>query len=283
MSEHLSGILDKALARLEAGERVEDILADHPSQRDDLSQLLMAAQGLSLLRAAPRTPSEAGLATFLDQARAVQAEAARTHHRWKWLAGRLDTFKDLCWEPRTRLVVGPLLAFVMLLALMAGMIALAADSLPGDLLYPVKLTAEELRLSFSADVSDRIQRHLSRARARSEEIQRLSEAGRPISEVTLLRMRASLEATLLAAASADVKDAPSLLAAAREVAARQEALLFQLEATAANAQQRRLIGQARLILSQTVSLARAGQSNPYGFHLDAKSGFPQLGSASPLP
>jgi hypothetical protein len=278
MSEHISSVLDRALARLEAGEPVESILTDYPSQSGELAPLLAVTRELSSLRDVPAPPEpEAGLAAFLDQARALRPEAASRHRLHRRLIERLASFRDLWWYPRVRLTVGTLVALVMLFGLLSSTISLAADSLPGDWLYPVKLAGEEIRLSFTFEQTTRAEYHLARARARVGEIQRLAQAGRPIDETTLSHMSRSLETSLLAAAAANPAETLRLLRAIEETTAEQAALLAAAEAIATDASARQLLGQARLSLAQTRSLAYAGQANVHTFRLNIILGLFQVG------
>jgi hypothetical protein len=282
MSEHLSVILDRALARLEAGEPVESILADYSSQRDELAPLLAAAQELSSLRAVPSPAEpEAGLESFLAGAKAAHSDLASQPRLGRWLTNRLAALRNLWWYPRTRLVVRTMAALALFFVLMGGTITLAADSLPGDWLYPVKLASEEIHLSLTFNQTARAEYHLVRARTRAEEIQHLVQAGRSIDETTLARMNRSLEACLLATASADLNEIPRLLATIQETTIAQTSLLAAASATAITARDRELLDRARLSLTQAWSLARAGQTDLHAFLLHARLGMLQIGQPSP--
>jgi len=283
MSDHISTVLDKALARLAAGEPLEAILADHPLQRDELIPLLAVARELSSLQTVPPpTNAEAGLAAFMDEARVLRAEPAPQRCYRRWLDDWLMLLNRLLQSPQTRPVLGAVTALVVLLVSTGGTMALAADSLPGDWLYPVKLAGEEVRLSLISDQSDRAQYHLVRAQTRAKEVQRLAEDDGSLDEVTLVRLNQSLEASLLAVASADRSDIPRLLVAIEEMAIEQAALLNTIEATVASAHTRQLLGLARSSLVRTGSFARAGQADVYAFCLNARLGALQIGRPSSL-
>jgi uncharacterized damage-inducible protein DinB len=66
----------------------------------------------------------------------------------------------------------------LLVALVGGTVYAAQDSLPGDALYPVKLTTERVGLAVGADESVRAERALSFADKRVREIQALAGRGR---------------------------------------------------------------------------------------------------------
>ena len=282
MSGHLSTILDKALARLEAGESVGMILADYPSHSEELAPLLEAAQDLALLRDVP-TPAEpdVGLAAFLDEAGALRSELESRRPLWRRLTKWLAAFSNLGQYPGARLAAGSLVALILLFGLIGGTISLAADSLPGDWLYPIKLTGEEIRLTFTLDQGARAEYHLTRAKTRAEEILQLARAGRPIDEVMLERMDRSLEASLLAVASADLGEMPRLLLAIEEAANEHAALLAVASTAVTDGRVRHLLVQAQLGLTQAGSLAQAGRANVHTFHLNARLGVLRVGRPSP--
>jgi hypothetical protein len=282
MSEHISVILDKVLERLDSAEPLESILADYPTQRDELVSLLAVVRELSPLRQVP-LPSEpeAGLAAFLEEARALAPGATSRRGRWRWLDERLVALRSISYS-RTWVAARAATFLVLLFVLVSGALSLSANSLPGDWLYPVKLASEEARLSLTVSQSARAEYHLQRAQNRAEELQRLVRAGRPVDERTLARLEGALEASLLAAASADQGQIPRLLFAIEQVSAKQAALLELAQATAVNSRTRQLLGQARADLIQAQSLAHVGRANVYTFRLNASLGALQLGAAPSL-
>ncbi|MGD9100242.1 MAG: DUF5667 domain-containing protein [Anaerolineae bacterium] len=270
MNEHVSVVLDKALARLEAGEPLEAVLADYPSQRDQLMPLLLVARQLSSLRAMPPpTRSEAGLAAFLEDA---QAWRSGMPPRRRWRGNWLAVFRQLRWSPQTRLALGMVVSLLVLFVLVGSTVVLSADSLPGDWLYPVKLAGEEARLVLISGQAARAEYHLLRARTRAEEVRRLVQEGRSVDEITLTRLNQSLEASLLAAASARPEEVPLLLAAIEEMAAEQLAMLSAAETTAITARTYQLLLLARSSLIRIESLARAGRADVHTFRLNATLG-----------
>lgn len=276
MSEqHLSTTLDQALARLEAGEPVNAILADDASGKTELAALLLAARELSSSRAVPLPPEpEPGLTAFLEQARALRGEGASWRRGRRVLAERIAALRDLCRYPQTRLVVSVLVALVLLFVSMGSTIALADSSLPGDWLYPFKLAGEELRLSFTFDPAARAQYRLAQAAARAEEVLGLARADLPIDEAALSRLDRSLEASLLSTASADTRETPQLLANIEGMAIEMMLWLATAQATATgdNPLQFEMLERAYVSLAQTLWLAHDGRADLYSFRLDARLG-----------
>lgn len=282
MSEQLSTVLDKALARLEAGEPLEAVLIDYPSQRNELAPLLLAAWKLSSIRAvALPAEIETGLMGFLEEARVLRPGADSKSRLRTWLADRRAGLEQLWWRPSVRLCVGSLAALVLMLCLLGGLLNLAGGSLPGELLYPFKLTGEEVRLAFSYNQLDRAEYHLTRAQTRAEEIYRLVQAGRFVHEGTVARLDQSLEASLRAAAEVNPAEISRLLARIEAMTADQEAKLSAAEAAAKTAGVRQLLSRARQGLARARYLAQAGRGDVFGFSLDAKYGVTGIGLPSP--
>jgi hypothetical protein len=70
------------------------------------------------------------------------------------------------------------------------------DSLPGEMLYPVKTWSEDVRLDLTADPETKLDLSLEFTDERLAEIQELSEAGLPVDEVALDSLEETLDETL---------------------------------------------------------------------------------------
>jgi hypothetical protein len=283
MSEHFSTILDSALANLRAGEPIESILANHPSRRDELAPLLLAAQELSNLRPTPPLARpEDGLAAFLEHARNLSTNAKPEPSLWHRLIEPVKASRELWWYPQTRLVAGAAIALVLLFTLMGSAITLAATSLPGDWLYPAKLAGEEIRLSLTSDQITLANNRLARARTRAQEIERLAQASRPIDEAALVRLDRSLEAVLLTTASADPSAISQLLAEIEGTTAELTAMVAAVEAITddGNGRQAQMLERARLSLLQAQQVAGSARLDTYAFQLSAMLGTFQIGSST---
>jgi hypothetical protein len=274
MSENLVSLLDRLLTRLRAGESVEDILADYPARREQLGSLLWVAQALAPLRAEPRpTQAEARFAQFVADAHALHLTATMRRRPRRRLSVRGAALAELWRHPRLQQVVATVVALVTLCVFTATAIALAAHSLPGDLLFPVKLAAEELELSFSADPTARAEYCIARAQTRAEEIGRLARLGRPVTEAALERLDRALEAGLNAVAMADAAHTQSLLAPFVEMTGQQAGRIAAQAVTVHQQSLRDGLEQAALALTQAQSLAQSGQVDPFTFRLDGQFGF----------
>jgi len=166
MSKGFEKILDECLERLIQGESVEECLARYPEQAAELEPLLrvalMAKEASSVeprpeLKAAARNRFQSVLS---DMGRRQQRRGFALRWRWRWAIT---------------------VAAVVLLLFVAGGSTVAAsnDSLPGDLLYPVKTGVERVRLWFETTDTGKAKLHAQFANRRIEEIIRIIEKDKP--------------------------------------------------------------------------------------------------------
>jgi hypothetical protein len=270
MNERFSNLLDEALERFKAGESVDAILADYPTHRDGLELLLSAAQELSALEhVPPPASSEVGLATFLAEAKDLEAQARSNRNGLPRFAAEIEILRQWWHCPRIRLALGMGMTVVLLFVMVSATFQLSSHSLPGEWLYPVKLASEELHLSFTRDQVARTEYTLLRARTRVREIQTLAETGRPIPAATLKRLDRSLQDGLTSVALVQDAEMRRLLADLEGMALEQTAVLLELEQET-HQQAHPLLAQMRQSLEQTRAFASAGQADVNAFRLNAQ-------------
>ena len=169
----LEDLLAQCLDDLAKGSSVEECLARYPQWRDELKPLLLTAQRI---HTAPRVvPSPA----FRQVARTrmlnlIQAEAPVEHRS----RGVVQVYVHRILQPflniptMARHLSAPILASLLLVASMiigGGVVYASGDSLPGDILYPVKLTTEQVQLTLSLYETGDAQLHLKFAGERVRE------------------------------------------------------------------------------------------------------------------
>jgi hypothetical protein len=146
------------------------------------------ANMLELLKSTPpRDPLAAaqGRARFLQEAEGVLSSPSLSPFGWlkkKWSGLKNDR------ENSNMSMIGGGLALKTLATLLTvlilffggvGMTALAAQAaLPGDILYPVKTTLEQTRLSLTTDSASQAQLHLEFAQRRLDELSAIISSGR---------------------------------------------------------------------------------------------------------
>jgi hypothetical protein len=151
----LEDILAQCLDDMERDGDMEEHLARYPRWRDELAPLLLMAERVRSLPDTTPSPD------FRHVARArmvnlVQVEAQGQHAQRAgitgWALRYVDRLGSAVSIPRSMAV--PALASLLLVIVMligAGTAYASAESLPGDLLYPVKRTVEQVRLVLSLD------------------------------------------------------------------------------------------------------------------------------------
>jgi hypothetical protein len=188
MTRDFDLVLDEALSRLEAGEAVGDCLTSYPEQAGLLEPLLrMAAfsqRALADVEPYPENASATGKQRLLAAAaqQRLLAAAAVEHvpaARQKKLAPlpkkRLSLF-----ALRARGLAAAALTLLLLVILGGGLAVVSADSLPGDLLYPVKLATEQVRLFLTVDAQAREELLIGFGEERRAEAAAVLETGRKV-------------------------------------------------------------------------------------------------------
>ncbi len=155
--------LEQALEQLETGEELDSILAAYPVHAVQLKPILQAA-----LKVLP-DPSQPVSPEVLNRSRTrILAHANQL---------RQDQPAHTAWGSLQRLVIALGIALVFLLS-WGGLMVTSARTLPGDQLYPAKLTLEKVRLglTFSSENHKQVE-ELYQSR-RVDEVQQLLELGR---------------------------------------------------------------------------------------------------------
>ncbi len=165
----MDDILNDCLDRLASGESVVDCVRRYPEHKEALTPLLQTAT---------TTMQAAQSITFRPEAKArglqrlhaaLAARRARKPSVMDQLLGRFRL-------PR-RLAVGLSAAAIATVAAV-GTTAASSDAVPGDALYWVKTTRENISLMMPKSDLDRARSHISLAAERGEEAGRLVDRGR---------------------------------------------------------------------------------------------------------
>jgi hypothetical protein len=166
MSGDFDTILDRCLADIVAGhETIDSCLRRFPQQ---------AGQLAVLLRAAERARSGSLPAPLsIDKRRALESRLLRRagQQRSKSLK-HLSAPRQSLW----RRAVFAVALIVVSLVLLGFAVSASASSVPGDVLYPVKRAAEQVRLTL-VPPQEQIELHVEFARQRLEELQVLADRG----------------------------------------------------------------------------------------------------------
>ena len=203
MSKEFDNILDECLERLLVnGETIEQCLKDYPEQAADLKSLLETA--LTTRQALAIQPG----AEFRARARyqfhsALQEGASRKKQSF------------LSWFPRWATVVSIILGIVMM---GGGTIVAANYSMPDSLLYPVKLTTEQVRLVLTPSEIGKARLYAKFADRRVAEIIYTANKGNA-QQVEAITQRLDKGLVMLAGSTPplEIAEAPRMLEAATPI------------------------------------------------------------------
>jgi hypothetical protein len=179
-------LLDECLRRMEQGERLEDCLAAYPQQQAALRPLLEAAAAVRAIPApvAPAAAFEKGRAQMFaafDQEFLAPPVSKSTLSRYTeqiiaWITGKENLDMNLI----KRLAIALTIVMVVLAGLGTTAVS-ASNALPGDLLYPLKASAQSAQLMFTFDqhAREELQHHFE-AETR-DDVRTLMNTQRPAS------------------------------------------------------------------------------------------------------
>jgi len=217
MEKELEKRLDAFIAELRKGKSVEECLAQNPEHRSELEPLLEVAQAMQRLPK-PELAPELVSATLVS----VGREVAR------YRGNKSRTFRGmLSHRPRVAWALGA--AFILLFAF-TGMTFISGNSIPGDVLYPVKLATEKVKFLLTYDAQKKAELRLTFSDERLREL------------IGILQRSGTLDTDLLKA----MLDEAKLALENGSQLPEQQASLFHVKFNHINAYQKESLEQIRL-------------------------------------
>jgi len=166
----LDMILDRCIDDLLRGTTVAECVSRYPQYREELIPLLQAAESLrELPKEEPRRDAVRATLVRVGAAMAEQVEADEAPQAAGSSGGRILPFRIS--RPVRRLVVG--LAAVIVLVILGGA---SADTVPGDLFYPLKLAKEKVTFGLTTKPGHRAELRLTFADRRLEELVKMADS-----------------------------------------------------------------------------------------------------------
>ncbi len=180
MSQNFERRLAEALASLDQGQDIQTVLAMYPDVADELAPLLETAIHAREVLDYFEPPSAAGLAA--GRRRMLEAAARKDRGPFAlstqpWWQPVLAALGQWFRTPARGLATAALL-LALFLAVSGATVVAAADSLPGDPLYPVKRITEQVRLTLTIDPAARAALHAQLNRERQAEARAVASMGR---------------------------------------------------------------------------------------------------------
>ena len=180
MDKRFEDILDTCLDRITLkGDSIEQCLESYPEQAAELEPLLRAALSIKeVFSIEPRAEfRQMAKARLLSALAAEEKKEKRRLPLWSW-------------QRRWAVAVAVILALFLA---GGGTVMASSNSLPGDLLYPMKMATEKVQAFFTFGDEAKANLHIKFAERRGKEIESLAERGRNIPESVLNVMREETE------------------------------------------------------------------------------------------
>lgn len=177
MKKPIEEILDICLEKIKEGIPLEEILGQYPDYADELKELLAIAKDM---KDAPLPePSDRGLAYCLVRlGEALQLQKQKTR---KVKIPRLLYFPSSVW-------VKALVFALVIIFISWGTVTLSANSLPGDLLYPIKFITEKVKFFLTANPGGKVELRLIYSEERMQELVRHLEKRKDLNTELLKAM-----------------------------------------------------------------------------------------------
>lgn len=183
MEKSIEEILDICLKRIAQGIPADEVLKEYPDYRDELKELLAVTKDIEG-SPLPR-PSDSAISSCLIKIGEALLQKKRVR---KTKLPRLLYLPSAAWARA--------LAFALILIFISwGVVNLSADSIPGNILYPIKLKLEKVKFFLTVNPKDKIELRLIFSEERMQElIKHLDKKG----ELSTQLLKAMLDEASLA-------------------------------------------------------------------------------------
>ncbi|MBI5021768.1 MAG: hypothetical protein HZB59_10040 [Ignavibacteriales bacterium] len=167
MERDIELLLDNCIKELRNGKSIEECLAGYPDLVGQLKPLLMLVEKIQAVPQPEPAPEaiSAALITIGQQLanRTIDQKASNTYRKKHKIISFLNIFQrpKLLWA---------LNATFVLLIIVFGITTISANSLPGDILYPIKLVTEKVKFLLTFDSEKKAELRLTFSDKRLEEM-----------------------------------------------------------------------------------------------------------------
>ncbi len=236
---------------------------------EELAELLNIAQWASALdEPVPEAPHRLrpGRQKFLTEAVRLRTERQKGRKERVGIMG-------------IRKLAVALVAVLLLFGLVFGVGQAAADSLPGDPLYGVKVSVGQARLALTSDPQARAAVSRTLAETRMDEVEALLAQQKPVDEATAERVRVQLTTALEAA----VQEQNGIAAGALEQLATAVQQRQRTMETMAGETPQQPVRQILRVMERVRQEAHAGAGDPAGLRQRIRQGTPAVPAVLPDP
>ena len=214
MTRKIEELLDQLITEVSKGRTVEDCLREYGVYADELGPLLQLAKQIGgLPKPEPKTDS---VTETIKKASAI----SNAQKRKRFSLQNIFVFRP---------VLARVLAIVLLICLVGvTTVTLSASSLPGEVLYPVKIFAEQVQYFLTIDAEGKARLHVMFADRRTNEFACLFEPGLPVNRELLAGMLQATEIAINDIELLSSEDATQVIGQMAECNSRQMALLEEV-------------------------------------------------------
>jgi len=178
MGNQMEKLLDVCLEKMREEIPLDEILMEYPDQKEELKELLLIVRDMENIPL-PQVREEAVASCLTKVSKALQSQKKQG---WKVKLPRLQ-WPRVSYFPSPAWGKALVLLFIVIL-ISWSTISLSGDSLPGDLLYSVKLTTEKVKFSLTTDPEEKAELRLTYSEERIQELVRyLDDKGKLNTEV----------------------------------------------------------------------------------------------------
>ena len=163
MKKSIEEILDICLEQLKQGVPLDEVLQLYPQYREELKELLIIAKDIENASTPPvRDEAIAGCLIKIGQALQLQKE--------KGYRLKLPRLRPLLFPFPSPVFARVVASLMIVIFVFWGTANLSANSLPGDILYPVKLVTEKVKFFLTINPENKIELRLVYSEERTAEL-----------------------------------------------------------------------------------------------------------------
>ena len=190
MEKNLEKILDDCIEELRKGGSVESVLARYPQHISELKPLLELVRAMEQMPK-PEPGADAVSATLVS----VGQEIALLHHVESSKQGKKNrsAFGRLFQQPRLAWTLSAAFALVLMFVAIS---TVSANSVPGDILYPLKLVTEKVSFLLAFSSERKAELRLTFSEQRTKEIRRVLQQSGKLDEGLLDAMLKEAQSAL---------------------------------------------------------------------------------------
>jgi len=214
----------------------------------------------------PRDPQRAtmGSQKFINEARKVASNVSfsqnRRHTGMKEQKRFLNVFLKKERSPMFNLLTSIILAISLLLGSGVATVAASQNSIPGDVLYEVKLASENITMDLTSDPTSQFDLSLNLVENRAEEITSLLLQGLLPTEEVQTRYKAQIEQSMAIAAGLAEDDAVNALERLQIQLESQYRVFMEVQKNSSPVAENAMT-QVRTMLEERVHMIETGQTN----------------------